>query len=57
MILTRTAARLELKAWAERIAARSGPWKARVALARKLAVVLHSMWATRRAFDGKAVPA
>jgi transposase len=57
VLLTRTSAKLELKAWGERVAARSGPWKARVALARKLAVVLHSMWATGTAFDGKAVPA
>ncbi|MGB0682620.1 MAG: IS110 family transposase, partial [Magnetovibrionaceae bacterium] len=32
------------KAWAIRKAARIGPKKARVALARKLAVILHRIW-------------
>lgn len=33
-----------LRSWALRIARRSGPKKAKVALARKLAVILHRMW-------------
>jgi transposase len=33
-----------LKAWAARLAQRSGGTKARVALARKLAVVMHAIW-------------
>jgi hypothetical protein len=33
----------ELKSWAARLAARSGMRKAKVALAKKLAVVLHRM--------------
>lgn len=33
----------DLKSWALQVAKRSGPKKARVALARKLAVVLHRM--------------
>lgn len=35
---------LHLKDWAEAIERRSGPGKARVALARKLSVILHSVW-------------
>ena len=36
-----------LKSWAVRIARRRGLGKAKVALARKLAVVLHKMWMAR----------
>jgi transposase len=57
VILTRTTARLALKVWAERIMARAGAWKARVALARKLAVVLHRMWTNGTSFDGRSMPA
>ena len=32
------------KAWAARLVRKIGPKKARVALARKLAVILHRMW-------------
>ena len=32
------------KVWATRLARRVGPKKARVALARKLAVILHRIW-------------
>ncbi len=35
------------------IGRRSGFWKARVALARKLAVILHRMWIDGRGFDPK----
>ena len=35
-----------LKAWAVRLAKRRGLGKAKVALARKLAVVLHRIWTT-----------
>jgi transposase len=35
---------LHLKDWREAIERRSGPGKARVALERKLAVILHSVW-------------
>ena len=34
----------ELKSWAMRLAKRAGMKKAKVALARKLAVILHRMW-------------
>jgi transposase len=43
-MLTRAARFSALKAWAVRIAGRHGMAKAKVALARKLAVVLHRMW-------------
>jgi transposase len=44
----------ELKSWAMRIARRAGPRKAKVALARKLAVILHRMLADGRAFNPTA---
>ncbi len=44
----------ELKSWAMRIARRAGMKKAKVALARKLAVVLHRMLADGKAFNPTA---
>ena len=44
VMLTRTVRFSGLKAWAMAVARRRGTKKARVALARKLAVVLHRMW-------------
>ena len=44
ILLTRAARWSSLKAWALRVATRQGMKKAKVALARKLAVVLHRMW-------------
>lgn len=44
VMLTRTTRFSALKAWAMGVAKRQGLRKARVALARKLAVVLHRMW-------------
>ncbi|CCM79730.1 transposase (fragment) [Rhizobium mesoamericanum STM3625] len=43
VILTRPVKPSDLKSWALAVARRAGPRKARVALARKLAVVLHHM--------------
>ena len=43
VILTRPVKGSDLKSWALAVARRAGPRKARVALARKLAVVLHRM--------------
>lgn len=43
-----------LKSWAVRLAKRRGLSKAKVALARKLAVVLHKMWTTGEDFRLKA---
>jgi transposase len=44
----------ELKSWAMRIARRAGMSKAKVALARKLAVIMHRMLADAKAFDSNA---
>src|SRR6516162_1428531 len=44
VLMTRVKRALVLKDWARSIAKRSGAGKARVALARKLAAILHSMW-------------
>jgi transposase len=42
--MTRVARWFPLKAWAMRVAARRGAKRAKVALARRLAVILHRMW-------------
>jgi transposase len=44
VLLTRVAKWSALKAWGVRLAQRRGAKRAKVALARKLAVVLHRMW-------------
>ena len=44
VMLTRAVGLSALKAWALRVATRQGMKKAKVALARKLAVVMHRMW-------------
>ena len=44
VLLTRVAKWSALKAWGMRIARRRSLSKARVAVARKLAVILHRMW-------------
>jgi len=55
VILTRPVKGSLLKSWAMRVAKRTGMRKARVALARKLAVILHRMLANGSAFvAGKA---
>jgi transposase len=50
VILTRPVKGSSLKSWAMRIAKRAGMSKAKVALARKLAVVLHRMLTDRTMF-------
>ena len=50
VILTRVKRASGLKDWAQAIAKRSGPGKARVALARKLSVILHSIWRSGEPF-------
>lgn len=50
VILTRQVSFSSLKAWGLRIARSSGFKKAKVAVARKLAVVLHAMWKTNKPF-------
>jgi transposase len=44
VLLTRVESWSTLKAWGIRLAKRSGIRKAKVAVARKLAVILHRMW-------------
>jgi len=44
-----------LRSWAKAIAERTGPRKAKVALARKLAVTLHAMWRTNTPFREEAM--
>jgi transposase len=51
VILTKPVKGSTLKSWAMRVAARAGMRKAKVALVRKLAVVLHRMLASGTAFD------
>jgi transposase len=46
----------EPDAWAMRVAKRAGMKKAKVALARKLAVVLHRMWVDGTEFRWTAAP-
>ncbi len=50
VMLTRTVRMSSLKSWAMGVARRRGAKKARVALARKLAVVLHRMWVDGTSF-------
>jgi transposase len=53
VILTRAIKAPGLKSWAMRIAKRAGMKKAKVALARKLAVILHRLLADGRAFQAQ----
>lgn len=57
VIMTRVKRASTLKDWADAIAKRSGPGKARIALARKLSVILHSMWRSGDAFRWSEHPA
>jgi transposase len=56
VILTRVKRASRLKDWAQAIAKRSGPGKARVALARKLSVILHSIWRSGEPFRWSEQP-
>ena len=49
-LLTRTTQSCALKAWGLRLAKTGGFKRARVAVARRLAVVLHAMWKTNTGF-------
>jgi len=50
VVLTRTKQACDLKTWGMEVAARSGGKKARVAIARKLATILHRMWCDGTSF-------
>jgi transposase len=56
VMLTRSAKWSSLKAWAVKLAQRRGLKRAKVALARKLAVILHRMWVDGTEFRFAAVP-
>jgi transposase len=53
VILTRPVKGSGLKSWAMKLARRAGMKKAKVALARKLAVILHRMWVDGTPFDAR----
>ncbi|MEO1573275.1 MAG: IS110 family transposase [Bacteroidota bacterium] len=53
VIMFRTRMPLGLRDWAARLADRAGSWKARVALARKLATVLYGMMRDGRDFEAR----
>lgn len=52
-LMTRNLGGSGLRDWALAIAKRTGPRKAKVALARKLAVILHAMWRTASPFEDR----
>lgn len=54
VILYRASPSIALKQWGLRLCARSGSWKARVALARKLAVILLTMWKANTMFENRS---
>jgi transposase len=56
VLMTRVKRASGLKEWAQATARRSGAGKARVALARKLSVVLHSMWRSGEPFRWSEQP-
>lgn len=51
VLLTRSKRSCALKRWGVRLAKKKGHGKARVAVARKLAVILHRLWVTGESFD------
>lgn len=53
VILFRARTSSDIKRWAEGISMRSGSWKARVALARKLATILHRIWRDNVPFQSR----
>ena len=55
-LLTRVQRGSALKAWGTRLAGRVGLKRARVAVARKLAVIMHRMWADGSEFRAGAAP-
>ena len=57
MILARSARWSGLKAWCVKLAKRQGLKRARVAVARKLAIFLHRMWRDGSDFRWRQEPA
>ena len=56
VLMTATKKWCPLKAWGVKLAKKQGFSKARVAVARKLAIILHKMWITGQDFQWKPVP-
>ena len=56
VLMTRVKRACGLKDWAEAIAKRSGAGKARIALARKLSVIMHRMWCSGEPFRWSEQP-
>jgi transposase len=56
VMLTRSAKWSSLKAWAVKLAQRRSMKRAKVALARRLAVILHAMWRDEADFRFAAAP-
>ncbi len=54
VLLTRARSDSALKRWGKRIEKRKGAAKAKVAVARKLAIILHRMWLSGMPFQGQA---
>ena len=57
LVLGRLKRDARLKEWGRQIAERRGIKRARVAVARKLGVILHRMWSTGRPFQWNGAPA
>ncbi len=57
VLLSATKKWCSLKAWGIKIAKRQGLCKARIAVARKLAIILHRMWVRKQDFCWAAMPA
>ena len=58
VLLTRVPKWSAVKAWGMKLAKRIGVKKAKVAIARKIAVILHCIWVDGTSFDwGQAKPA
>lgn len=55
VIMTATKTWCPLKAWGVRLAKKQGFSKARVAVARKLAIILHKMWINGKDFEWKSM--
>ena len=54
VLLTRRRAACRLKTWGLKLAKKKGPGKAKVAVARKLAVLLHHLWITGQSYQAHA---
>lgn len=55
VLMTRVRRNCRLKEWAVRLAKRVGWKRASIAVARKLAIILHAIWRNRTEFDWQAV--